>query len=274
MTREEYMKKQNDLLVSIRANLQKYNTEYGELKFDKASATSASIDKDVSEYNSIAQVLCFDECAGAEDPMKAAILRLHYPVISVKDTMIGDEVKVVKRVIVGDPGGDEPLKYKQIDLQKFQKYVKDRDGVTIGHEANWNNQIERLNLLFALDCAIELNKGQEFINEMSSCYALKEASKKINFGVANPKAGTPISNTNLLKAVKAVVTAMIGPEYGAKAMTHDVRYLKRVSAKKSRKELTVQCANHRYMRGYIMEVCYRILTDGSYDVEYKKIKNK
>lgn len=275
MTREEYIAKQGTLLASIRANVQEYNSEYGELHFDKATVINAAIEKDVNEYNDIAQMLCFDECAKSEDPMKSAILALHYQVIGVKDTMVGDEVKVLKRVVVGDPDSEDPQpKYKQIDLLKLQKYCKDHYDHKIGHETNWNNQVERLNMLFALDCAVELGKGQEFINEMSSCYALKDASRDIDFGVKNPKAGTPISNTGLLKAVKAVVTAMIGPEFGEKVLTHDVRFLKKVSAKKSRKELTVQCANHRFMRGYIMEVCYRIMTEGSYDVDYKRVKAK
>lgn len=273
MTREEFVAKQGALLASVRTNVQEYNTAYGEKRFDDASTINATIEKDVDEYNSIAQMLCFDDCAKAEDPMKAAVLTLHFPIIGIKDTMTGDEVKVLKRVIVGDPDAEDAvLKYKQIDLLKLQKYVKDREGHGIGHEANWNNQVERLNLLFALDCAVEIGKGQEFINEMSECYAVKDASREIDFGVKNPKAGTPISNTGLLKAVKAVVTAMIGEEFGGKVMTHDVRFLKICSAKKSRKELAIQCANHRYMRGYLMEVCNRVMTGGIYDVDYKRIK--
>lgn len=275
MTREDYLNKQNELLAAVRIDVQEYNSAYGEKRFDDASTINANIEKKLDEYNSIAQMLCFDACAKAEDPMKAAVLTLHFPIIGIKDTMIGDEVKVLKRVIIGDPEGEDATpKYKQIDLLKLQKYVKDREGHGIGHEANWNNQAERLNLLFALDCAVEIGKGQEFINEMSECYAVKDASRDIDFGVKNPKAGTPISNTGLLKAVKAVVTAMVGPEFGDKVLTHDVRFLKIVSAKKSRKELTVQCANHRFMRAYLMEVCNRIMTDGVYDVDYKRVKGK
>lgn len=275
MTREDYITKQEELLASIHTNVQAYNYEYGELHFDKASTINAAIEKDVNEYNEIAQMLCFEDCAKSEDPMKAAILTLHYRVIGVKDSMVGDEVKILRRVVVGDPNAeDNTPKYKQIDLLKLQKYCKDHYDHKIGHEKNWNNQVERLNMLFALDCAVELGKGQEFIKEMSDCYALKDASRDIDFGVKNPKAGTPISNTGLLKAVKAVVTAMIGPEFGEKVLTHDVRFLKKVSAKKSRKELTVQCANHRFMRSYIMEVCYRIMTEGAYDVDYKRVKSK
>ena len=275
MTREDYLNKQATLLASIRTSVQDYNAAYGEKRFDDASTINAKIEKDVDEYNSIAQMLCFDACSKAEDPMKAAILTLHFPIIGIKDTMIGDEVKVLKRVISGDPDAEDATpKYKQIDLLKLQKYVKDREGHGIGHEANWNNQVERLNLLFGLDCAVEIGKGQEFIDEMKDCYAVKEASREIDFGVKNPKAGTPISNTGLLKAVKAVVTAMAGPEVGEKVLTHDVRFLKIVSAKKSKKELAIQCANHRYMRGYLMEVCNRIMTDGIYDVDYKRVKGK
>jgi len=275
MTREEYVAKQGELLASVRTNVQEYNNAYGEKRFDDASSINATIEKDVDEYNSIAQMLCFDELSKAEDPMKAACLALHFPIIGIKDTMIGDEVKILKRVVIGDPDAEDATpKYKQIDLLKLQKYVKDREGHGIGHEANWNNQVERLNLLFALDCAVNIGKGQEFIDEMSECYAVKSASREIDFGVKNPKAGTPISNTGLLKAVKAVITAMVGEELGNKVLTHDVKFLKICSAKKSRKELTVQCANHRYMRGYLMEICYRIMTDGVYDVDYKRVKAK
>ena len=274
MTREEHLQRQDALIASICANVQAYTEAYGSDNLAAMRDLNAKIEKDVDEYNSIAQMLCFDACAKAEDPMKAAILTLHFPIIGIKDTVEGDD-NVFKRTISGDPDQEDSApKYKQIDLLKLDKYVKDREGHGIGVDTNWKYMVERLNLLFALDCAVEIGKGQEFIDEMSECYALKQASREIDFGVKNPKAGTPISNTGLLKAVKAVVTAMIGEEFGGKVLTHDVRFLKIASAKKSRKELTIQCANHRFMRAYIMEVCNRIMTDGVYDVDYRRIKGK
>ena len=273
-TREEYLKKQEELLASIRTNVQDYNTAYSEKRFDDAVSLNASIEQDVDSYNKIAQKLCFDELLEAEDPMRAAVLKLSYPVIGIKDTMEGEEVKVLRRVLVGDPDNDESaMKTKQIDLEKLHKLARERNGNGIGKDTNWIYMAERLNLLFALDCAISLGKGQEFIREMSDCYAIREASRGIDFGVKDPKAGSPVSNTGLLKAVRAVVAAMIGEEDG-KAMSHDVKFLKQVCAKKSRKALTIQCVNHRYMRGYLMEVCNRILTNGEYDVEYKKVEAK
>jgi len=268
MTREDYLNKLGQLEGSIRTNVQEYNTAYGEKRYEDAIKLTASIEKDISEYNSIAQMLCFDECANSDDPMITAVLKLDFPAIGVRDTLEGDgEIKNLVREVVDD-------KRKKIDLLKLDKYVRDRGGKGIGHDTNWKYMAERLNLLFAMDCAVEIGKGEEFIKEMSECYAVKEASREIDFGVKNPKAGTPISNTGLLKAVKAVVTAMVGEEYGAKVLTHDVRFLKMVSAKKSKKALALQCANHRYMREYLMEVCNRVITGSVYDVEYKRVKGK
>lgn len=266
MTREEYAAKLEQLKAEVEKQVTAYNEAYGDKQFDKASEINAATEKNIAEHNSIAQMLCFYGILDTEDPMVTACLKLSFPVIAVKDTFEGEgEIKILKRVMVSD-------KEKQIDLLKLEKFAKDRGRENIGHDPLWNNMIERLNLLFAMDCAVEIGKGEEFIREMHDCFAIREASRDINFGVKDPKAGTPISNTALLKAVSATVSAMIGEESGKKALTHDVRFLKIASAKKSRKALTIQCANNKYMRGYLMEVCNRILTDGKYDVEYKRIK--
>lgn len=270
--RTEFQSKQEQLLISIRGESKAFSDAYNEKRFDESDKLNKSIVEHVDEYNSISQMLCFDECASSEDPMRAACLKLSYPVISVKDTTIGDEIKALRRVVIGDPDSEDGMKYKQIDLLKLHKFVKDRSGQGIGHDPKWNYMVERLNLLFSLDAAVEIGKAQDFINEMGDNFAIKDAAKEIDFGVKNPKAGTPISNTGLLKATKAVVTAMVGEEFGNKVLSHDVRFLKLVSAKKSRKELTIQCANHRFMRAYLMEICNRVMTDGVYDVDYKRKK--
>ena len=275
MTREEYQAKQAERLASCRGNVQDYNAAIGEKRYDDAAAINAKIDEDVAEYNLIAQKLCFDECAQAEDPMRAAVLKLAYPVIGVKDTMTGDEVKIAKRVIIGDPDDeDSKAKLQTIDPLKLQKYCKDHYNKGIGHAENWNNMVERLNMLFALDCAVKLGKTQEFLTDMASCIYVKEASRQLDLGIKNPEAGKPVSNTGLLNAVKAVITGMIGEEFGNRALTHDVKFLKIATAKKSRKALTIQCSTSKYMRGYMMEVCHRVMTGKVYDVDYKKVKEK
>ena len=81
---------------------------------------------------------------------------------------------------------------------------------------------------------------------------------------------TPTSKTNMLKTLQSVVNAMIGEEY--KVLSHDVAFLTSVYSRKNRKALTVTCANHKYMRQYMAEICHRIVCGLRYDVEYKQIK--
>lgn len=81
----------------------------------------------------------------------------------------------------------------------------------------------------------------------------------------------PASKTNLLKSLQVVITAMLGGDY--KPTSHDVNYLLSIYSKKSRKALTVTCANHRYFVNYLAEICHRIVTPGAaYDVEFKAKK--
>ena len=63
------------------------------------------------------------------------------------------------------------------------------------------------------------------------------------------------------------VNAMLGDGY--KATSHDVNFLLSVYSRKNRKALVVSCANHRNFRGYIAEVCHRIVTGKEYELEYK-----
>lgn len=81
----------------------------------------------------------------------------------------------------------------------------------------------------------------------------------------------PTSKTNLLKTLQTVITAMLGEQY--KATSHDVNFLMSVYSKKNRKALTVTCANHRYFRNYLAEVCHRIVTGKTYELDFKTKKD-
>ena len=268
MTKAEYQARLEVLNGEIEDEVQKYNTLYADKKFDEAAALGAETEKKVDEYNSISQTICFDDCTNTDDPMMAAILKLSFPVVGVRDTFEGEgEVKILKRI--------KTEKDKRIDLLKLQRYAKENKHLdNIGKDKFWYNNIERINLMFSMDCAVEIGKDDEFLATMKDCYAINQISKDINLKTKDPKAKNPLSNSSLLKAVKTVVAAMIGAEYAEKALTHDVRFLKIASSQKSKKALTVQCANPRKMMGFMMEVCYRIVTEGVYDVDYKKIKDK
>ena len=202
----------------------------------------------VNEYTNIARDECFEILVAAEDPMLAAVLMLEYPTIRIVDKK--DENKIPVRTI------EDSTKY--IDLLKLHKKVNGG----IGKDKNWHLMIEKLNLLMTAQKAIDLGIDPKSVNDS---YAMSDIAKQIDLGK------NPTSKTKILETVQIVVTAMIGENF--KAKSHDVNFLFSVYSKKSRKALTVSCANHKYMRQYMMEICHRITTNGSYALDYKKIKN-
>ena len=202
----------------------------------------------VNEYTNIARDECFEILVAAEDPMLAAVLMLEYPTIRIVDKK--DENKIPVRTI------EDSTKY--IDLLKLHKKVNGG----IGKDKNWHLMIEKLNILMTAQKAIDLGIDPKSVNDS---YAMSDIAKQIDLGK------NPTSKTKILETVQIVVTAMIGENF--KAKSHDVNFLFSVYSKKSRKALTVSCANHKYMRQYMMEICHRITTNGSYALDYKKIKN-
>ena len=95
--------------------------------------------------------------------------------------------------------------------------------------------------------------------------AMSEIAREFDMGK------NPVSKTNLLKTLQTVITAMLGEQY--KATSHDVNFLMSVYSKKNRKALTVTCSNHRYFRNYLAEVCHRIVTGKSYELDYRTKKD-
>ena len=159
--------------------------------------------------------------------------------------------------------GLAPLEYAAelvpvVDLLKLHKYV---GGDGIGKDKQWAYKVEKLNFLMTAQKAVDLGIDP---TEVNNSYAMSDIGKAIDLGK------TPTSKTNILKTLQAIVTAMVGEEY--KATSHDVAFLMSVYSRKNRAALTVTCANHKYMRQYMAEICHRIVLNKSYVLDYKKIK--
>ena len=170
--------------------------------------------------------------------------------IRAKDTKVGDE-KIPVRVIEDSE--------KAIDLLKLHKAVSGG----IGKDTNWASMIEKLNFLMTAQKAVDLGIDPKSVHDS---YAMSDIARQIDMGK------TPTSKTNILKTVQAIVTAMVGEEF--KATSHDVNYLFSVYSRKNRKALTVSCANHKYMRQYMMEICHRIVEGKSYALDYRTMSKK
>lgn len=249
MTRAEKENKLVELKASVEEKVKSYNAAMQDGKFDEVSKLDTEITETVNEYTSIARDICFEDCVASDDPMMAAVTALSFMTIAVKDTKKGDDKVPVREVIDRE---------RQIDLLKLHKFV---DG-GIGHDKEWVHMIEKFNLLMTCQKAKDLGIDPKDINDS---YAMSEVAKGYDLGK------NPASKTNLLKTLTVIVQAMIGEEY--KPVSHDVNFLLSVYSRKSRKALTVSCANHKYLRGYIMEICHRIVTGGVYEVDYKRMRN-
>lgn len=215
------------------------------------------IEQTINQYTAEAREICFEDCRIADDPMMEAIKRLTFATIGLKERKFGEDKVSVYEIV---------QKERAIDLLRLHKYV---DG-GIGKDKNWNGLIERMNFHMTARQAKRLLKQKEHLTtvlkEINNSYAMCEIARNIDMGK------DPTTNTKLLATLQSIVTAMIGSEY--KATSHDVNYITDLYASKGRKALSVNCANHKYFRGYIAAVCHSIMTGEDYDISFKKVVAK
>jgi len=249
MTRAEQTNKLQELRSSVDAKVKAYNDAFQNKRFDESSKIDGEIVDTVNEYTGIVRDMCFEDCKASGDPMLAAVRMLSYMTIGVKDTLEGESKTPVRTVVE---------KERAIDLLKLHKYC---DG--IGVDKNWMYMVEKFNMLMTAQKAVDLGIDPKGI---SDSYAMSEIAKGFDLGK------NPASKTNLLKTLRNIVSAMIGEEFAKKVTSHDVNFLLSVYSRKNRKALTVTCANHKYMRGYMAEICHRVVTDKQYEVDYKKLR--
>lgn len=250
-TREEYQAKLVELRELAESKTREFNDALQNGEMDKVTKTEAEIEEAISEYTGIAEMLAFDTCEKSENPMVTAVTMLTFRTIAKKD--IKEEgAKVAIRKI------DDKEKY--IDLAKLHKRITGG----IGADKTWIYQVEKMNMCMTAQRAQDLGCSAENLKDINDSYAMSEIAKQVQLGK------NPCSNTQLLKTLTTIITAMLGEGY--KPNSHDVAFLKSVYAKKGKAALTVACANHKNFRNYIAEVCHRIVTGGIYTVEFKKAK--
>ena len=247
MTREERVSRMQTLRSEAEELVRDYNQENQEGHVSEAFRIAADLEQKINEYGAESMALCFEEVKATEDPMLEAVKRLTYPAIAVKDEKVGESEIIVRTVIDRD---------RPIDLLRLDKFCGG-----IGHDKNWAHIAQKMNFLLTAQKCIDLGISPKAVNDS---YSMSEIAREFDMGK------NPTSKTNLLRTLQTVVTAMLGEGY--KATSHDVNFLLSVFAKKNRKALTVTCANHKNFRGYIAEICHRIVTGKPYVVEFKQKK--
>lgn len=243
MTREENIAKLAEIRTSVEELTRAFNDAVQNGKIEESVKADRAMTDKINEYTATARDMCFEDCKSADDPMLAAVKTLSYATIGIKDEQKGDD-KAPVRIIVD--------RERQIDLLKLDKFCGG-----IGADKNWMHVAQKMNFLLTAQKANELGLDPTKVNDS---YAMSEIARQFSMGK------NPTSKTNLLKTLQMAVTAMVGEGY--KATSHDVNFLLSVYSRKNRKALTVSCSNHRNFRGYIMEICHRIVTNKAYELEY------
>lgn len=249
ISHDEAVAKLTELRTKVEGMVSSYNEAYQGGKFEEAIKLSKQIEETVNEYTSVARDDCFEMCKTSDDPMLTAVKTLSFVTIGVKDEQKGDD-KIPVRIVVE--------KERAIDLYKLYKYCGDSG---IGANPQWLYMAEQLNSLLTAQKAQDLGLDPKAVNDS---FAMSNIAREIDLGK------NPTSKTNILKTLQAIITAMLGEDY--KATSHDVNFLMSVYSRKNRKALTVTTANHKALRGYLAEICHRIVTGKKYAVDYKAVK--
>lgn len=216
-------------------------------------AEKKTLDEDLEQaigyFKNTSKAASYAAAKASGDPMKYAVREFFYPVIKVKEDK-DKESGIITRSIVDAVA--------PIDLGDMHKKLNG-----IGADKNWLYMAEKLNYYLTIRAAQRVGA-----NIKHDSMTMKDISREIDLGK------NPCSNTNMLRTLQAIITAMLGE--GFKATSHDVNYLIDVYANDVKKSKTaISAANHRTLRGYLKKVCYRILNNlKGYDVEQREIKEK
>lgn len=264
-TREERVAYLVELKAKAESLAREYNELYQNEKLSDANKTATELEKVIAEYGAETRAVVFEDCRLSANPMLTAVTLLSYATIKVKDDFVGEgDNKIVVRSIVDSS--------KPIDLRALHTYcAKGADCNGIGADTKWIYKCEFMNKKLTYRRAQELGVSPEKLKEIDDSYAMAALSKEVDMGK------NPVSNTQLLKSLQGLINDMLGldsegKEY--KVTSHDVAFLVSIYSRKSRKALTVSCANHKNFTSYIAEICHRIVTNKVYEVEFKKENSK
>lgn len=248
--------KKQEIYDAIVALVDEYNESADYKEFKVMKEIDKKIADKVQEYSEAAEAECFAEILEAENPMKRAAEVVRYSTVKVRDVK---EDGTLTRVIEASS--------KQIDPLRLHKKAKDG----IGADKTWFLMIEKLNLLMTCRRAIELGLDPK---QVQNSYSMSEEACKIEclLSETDPtKYDKNAADEVLRQDVQKVVDAMLGEGFSVTDVM--INYLLMIYTRKdSRKALSVTCANHKYMRTYILDICHAAVTGNEFCLGYKQKK--
>lgn len=231
--------------------------EYNEALKANDLAKTAHIEQELKDAEAAyAEAKCtevFAELAKEENPVKAAVAAHSYLVVSHRPLREDGVVKGFE--IVED-------KVRQIDLVKFCEFCK--------LPTSWKYAVEKFNQLLAMRTATELKMTKAQIKKICDSFYMNDLARKVEMG------DTPDSNTAICKQLQQVVDEVLFEDNGKgknvfHVNNHDVAYLLMCYTKRGKKTLTVAVAKNAYIHRLVLDVMHRIVTNKSYDLEYRMV---
>ena len=231
--------------------------EYNEALKENDAAKMGRIEQELKEAESAySEAKCkevFKELKQADNPIKAAVEKHSYLVVSHKTIR---EDGVVKGFEIVE---DKP---RQIDLVKLAK--------SCNVSPMWEHSVQRFNQLLAMRTAKDLKMSNAQIKKICDSFYMSDLARQIDLG------GTPDSNRSIGKQLQLLVDGILFEDDGKgkniyKVNSHDVAYLLKCYTRRGKKTLSVAVAKNAYMYRLVLDIMHRIVTGKSYDLEYRMV---
>lgn len=223
------------------------------------SESRVNLPEYIKEYASSAKYEKLKALSETENPMKSAIIDGAYSVLREVDNKDEETGLVESKDVV-----EQTKRVDILDLDRFCKYKASA-------EKGWQHKVEKFNQLMCFKAGKELKVKDSEMKKMTKTFYMSKLASEIEMGK------TPTSNNQALKNLQEVINSIIFEDDGRgnniyKALSHDIAFIDKVYVSLGASTLTARVSNATTMRKIISRVLYRVLTNGNYELDYKKIK--
>lgn len=247
------MTKIDGILAERESAIDSKIAEYNKAVKVKSAAELANIEQDLKDeevrYMEAKQIKVFAELKEKENPVLEACKLYRFEVL-------GHKINRTDGIITGT---QKEIKERQIDLLKLCKSAL--------LDTDWYTDLGKFNQLLTLRAGKNIGMTDaQIIKKCDSIY-IKDLIKDLN------AAKTPTSNTNVIKALQAIIDKLLFVDNGKgknkyKVNNHDLGYIDMCYSKRSNKgRLTVSLAKTSFVNCLLMDIMYRVVNDLVYSID-------
>lgn len=244
----------NQTLNEIDENIKIYNDGFIKKDLSVMEEALAKLKELETDYAKFKENKVFKELSTVDNPVKAAILMMEYPVVKHRKVMADGVEQGIERV----------EKTVGVNLVK----LCDRCGIS----TDWKHKIEKFNQLMTLKTAIEEGCKPEDVRKIQKSFYMSEQARRVEMGE------TPYSNTQLCKMMQSIFDEILFEDNGQgknkyKVCTRDVKHMMNCFTKKGRKAKSVETAKTGDLIKLFVEMANRIIKNDFYTVVCKLNKD-